>query len=513
MRLGIDVGGTNTDAVIVDNRNVRGAIKRLTTTEPGEGIVDAINRVLAKVNISAAQIKAVMLGTTHFTNAFVQRTQLNPVGIIRLALPASKSLMPMIDWPEDILSNIGGAVALVAGGHEYDGQPIAQLDEQAIIEAATRFYDNGITSIAITGIFSPVINEGEKRAEELVRRVIPDAKITLSSDLGRIGLIERENATIMNASLISLAESTVASFQAALRNIGISAPFYISQNDGTLMQIDRLAELPVLTFSSGPTNSIRGAAFLSGLNNAIVADIGGTTTDVGMLKNGFPRESAMISNIGGIRTNFRMPDIFSVGLGGGSLVSTNEGLAVGPRSVGYELTSKALVFGGDVLTATDVAVAGGYAQIGDTTKVKNLDAKLIDAAVQEIHRLLEINIERMKTDSSLMPLVLVGGGSILIDKPLAGVSEVVQPEFAGAANAVGASIAKVGGEVDKVVALPAETRESVLEALYADACHQVEMAGAVNSSIEVADVEIVPVPYIPGNIARVRVKAIGDLNI
>ena len=181
--------------------------------------------------------------------------------------------------------------------------------------------------------------------------------------------------------------------------------------------------------------------------------------------------------------------------------------------MGYELTSKAMVFGGDVLTATDVAVAGGYAQIGDTTKVKNLDAKLIDAAVQEIHRLLEINIERMKTDSSLMPLVLVGGGSILIDKPLAGVSEVVQPEFAGAANAVGASIAKVGGEVDKVVALPAETRESVLEALYADACHQVEMAGAVNSSIEVADVEIVPVPYIPGNIARVRVKAIGDLNI
>ena len=513
MRLGIDVGGTNTDAVIVDDGKVLSAIKRPTTAEPQDGITDAVKRVLHSAHVSAGQIRSVMLGTTHFTNAFVQRKHLSPVGILRLGLPASRGLSPMVDWPEDVQQTVHGYIAMVRGGHEYDGTQIAKLDEHAVIDAALQFRDRGISTIAITGIFSPVIDEGERRAAELIYSKIPDARITISSELGRIGLIERENATIMNASLITLAESTVAAFKTAFQDIGITAPFFISQNDGTLMEIDTLSAFPILTFSSGPTNSIRGAAFLSGLENAIVADIGGTTTDIGMLKNGFPRESAMRSDIGGIRTNFRMPDIFSVGLGGGSHISMNGGISVGPKSVGYELTSKAMVFGGNVLTATDIAVAGGYAQVGDHSAVSSLDEEIVDIAVREIHRLLEDNVERLKTDTALIPLILVGGGSILIDRPLAGVSEVVQPEFAEAANAVGASIAKVGAEIDKVVSLPMEKRASVLEQLYAEACSKAETAGGVPSSIEVADVEIVPLPYVPGNIVRVRVKAVGDLNI
>ena len=513
MRLGIDVGGTNTDAVIIDDGKVLSAIKRPTTAEPQDGIADAVRRVLNGVNVSANQILSVMLGTTHFTNAFVQRKRLSPVGILRLGLPASRGLSPMVDWPVDVRQIVHGHTAMVRGGHEYDGSRIAKLDEQAVIDAALQFRDKGISTIAITGIFSPVIDEGEKQAAELVRSKIPDARITISSELGRIGLIERENATIMNASLVTLAESTVIAFQTAFQEIGITAPFFISQNDGTLMEIETLAAFPILTFSSGPTNSIRGAAFLSGLDYAVVADIGGTTTDIGMLKNGFPRESAMMSDIGGIRTNFRMPDIFSIGLGGGSYISMNGDITVGPKSVGYELTSKAMVFGGNVLTATDIAVAAGYAQIGDRSSVCALDGEVVNAAVREIHRMLETNIERVKTDSIPTPLILVGGGSILIDQPLCGVSEVMQPEFAGAANAVGASIAKVGAEIDKVVSLPTEKRNSVLDRLYADACSKAETAGAAPSSIEVADVEIVPLPYVPGNIARVRVKAVGDLNL
>ena len=513
MRLGIDVGGTNTDAVLVEGRKVLGAIKRPTTVEPGDGIVDAVKRVLSDARVSATQVQAVMLGTTHFVNAVIQRKHLSPVGILRLGLPASRGVSPVVDWPEDVRQAVHGYSAMVRGGHEYDGARIAKLDEQAIIDTARQFRDKGLLNIAITGIFSPVIDEGEKRAAELVRSKIPDARITISSEVGCIGLIERENAAVMNASLVTLAESVVAAFQTALRNIGITAPFFISQNDGTLMEMETSAAFPILTFSSGPTNSIRGAAFLSGLKHAIVADIGGTTTDIGMLKNGFPRVSAMRSDIGGIRTNFRMPDICSVGLGGGSHVLMNSGISVGPKSVGYELTSQAMVFGGNVLTATDIAVAGGYAQVGDRSAVSDLDKEVVDSAVREIHRLLETNIERVKTDATLIPLILVGGGSILIDRPLVSVSEVTQPEFAEVANAVGASIAKTGAEIDKVVSLPTGKRDSVLERLYADACSKVETAGGVPSSIEVVDVEIVPLPYIPGNNARVRVKATGDLNI
>ncbi len=127
-----------------------------------------------------------------------------------------------------------------------------------------------------------------------------------------------------------------SAFRAALAELGIEAPVYLSQNDGTLMAVDYAERYPVPTFASGPTNSMRGAAFLSGLDDCAVVDIGGTTSDVGILQHGFPREAAVAVEIGGVRTNFRMPDVLSLGLGGGSYV---DGAEVGPRSVGYELTS------------------------------------------------------------------------------------------------------------------------------------------------------------------------------
>jgi N-methylhydantoinase A/oxoprolinase/acetone carboxylase beta subunit len=153
-----------------------------------------------------------------------------------------------------------------------------------------------------------------------------------------MGLLERENATIMNACLRELATHIVAAFHAALAELGIDAPVYLSQNDGTLMSVDFVERYPVATFASGPTNSMRGAAFLSGLADCTVVDIGGTTSDVGILQAGFPREASVAVDIGGIRTNFRMPDVLSLGIGGGSHVS---GAEVGPQSVGYELTSRA----------------------------------------------------------------------------------------------------------------------------------------------------------------------------
>ena len=108
------------------------------------------------------------------------------------------------------------------------------------------------------------------------------------------------------------------------------------------------AALPVVSFASGATNSMRGAAYLSGLAEAIVVDVGGTSTDVGQLRRGFPREANSVVEVGGVRTLFRMPDLLSIGLGGGSLVARDP-LAVGPHSLGYRLTREALVFGGNTL--------------------------------------------------------------------------------------------------------------------------------------------------------------------
>ena len=146
-----------------------------------------------------------------------------------------------------------------------------------------------------------------------------------------------------------MARETISAFRQSIADLGITAPLFITQNDGTLMSADYAEQYPVLTFASGPTNSMRGAAFLSGLKDAMVVDIGGTTCDVGALTHGFPREASVAVDIGGVRTNFRMPDVYSFGLGGGSLVREDP-LRVGPQSVGYRITEEALVFGGDTLT-------------------------------------------------------------------------------------------------------------------------------------------------------------------
>ena len=354
----------------------------------------------------------------------------------------------------------------------------------------------------------------EKRACEILLNEIPDAKITLSSKIGRIGLLERENAGIMNASLSTLASQTIDGFRLALNQLGITAPFYISQNDGTLMSADFVEHYPVLTFASGPTNIIRGAAYLSGLENAMVVDIGDTTTDIGVLRQGFPCESSLAVDIGSVRTNFRMPDILAIGLGGGSLVHEQNGnITIGPRSVGYQISKKALVFGGSTLTATDIAVAAGATDIGDKKFVAGLDPKMVAAAFDKIHQMVENGIDRMKTSNEDVPLILVGGGSVLIDRALAGVSDVITDNNAGVANAIGASIAQVSGEVDKVYSYDELGRDFVLGEAQKEATENAINAGADPDTIQVMDIEELPLAYIPGGAVRVRLKVAGELKI
>ncbi len=361
-------------------------------------------------------------------------------------------------------------------------------------------------------MFAPVNTAQEQEAADILQQELPSALVALSSQIGRIGLIERENAAVMNAALLPMARRVVESFRRALADLGLRAPFYVSQNDGSLLDPDVVARYPVLTFASGPTNSMRGASYLAGTAQALVMDIGGTTTDVGALVNGAPRESSIAVDIGGVRTNFRMPDLISIGLGGGSLVVAEGGkVRVGPRSVGYRITTEALVFGGNQLTATDIAVAAGYADIGDKSRVAKLDKKLVAAAVDEIHRLAEDTIDRMKTTSAAVPVILVGGGSVLIDRELKGAAAVTVPQHAGVANAIGAAIAQVSGTVDRVFSYDSKGRDKALAEAREEAIGNAIAAGASRSSVEITDVEELPLAYLPGGAVRVRVKAIGDL--
>jgi N-methylhydantoinase A/oxoprolinase/acetone carboxylase beta subunit len=509
MHIGIDVGGTNTDAVLMDGDGLVDKIKNPTTPDVTSGIISCINTLISS-RPDVGQINAVMLGTTHFVNALLQRRELAPSAALRLCLPATTMLPPLVDWPDDLKNSIGGHTYMARGGHEYDGREISSIDEKELRKIAKQMTDEGVRSVSICGVFSPVDGSHEKIAAEIIKSETPDVNITLSSEIGRVGLLERENAAMLNACLVEVASKTVAAIRTAMISAGLNVPLFFSQNDGTLMESEFASHYPVFTIASGPTNSMRGAAFLSGVLDAVVVDIGGTSTDGGMLIHGFPREAAVSVNVAGVRTNFRMPDVFSTALGGGSLIKQNP-LTIGPESVGFKLAREAMVFGGGQMTATDIAVANGMAEVGDRRLVSNIESSFAEDTIDEIQKRVEDVVDQLKISAQPVPVVLVGGGSILVRNSFDGASNVLRPSNAEVANAIGAAISQVGGQVEKVYSLTDMSRDEALDLAKDEATQKAVEAGGDPKSIEIVDIEEIPLTYLPSNALRVKVKAVGNL--
>ena len=510
MRIGIDVGGTHTDAVIMDGNTVLTSTKVLTSADVMEGVANALDTVLSASALPVSDIQSVMIGTTQFTNAIIERRQLAETGVFRLNLPSGRGLPPMVDWPDDIADAVGRHAYTLHGGKLYDGWPVADLDPDEVDRAIADAAAKGLKNFAISSAFSPMDPSPETYVEERLRAAIPDAQITCSHRFGRLGLMERENAAILNATLLHFADSVVSAFLTALRTRKLTCPVFISQNDGTLMSADFVRAFPALTFASGPTNSLRGAMLLTGVEDAIVVDIGGTTSDIGVLQGGFPRESNSVIEVGGVRTNFRMPDIQAIGLGGGSLVS-EDGETIGPQSVGHRLTEEGLIFGGKTLTATDIVVAAGYESIGDPNAVASLPKTSVETARQNMLTILDRGIEMMKPGAVQIPVILVGGGSVLVTGDLAAAKVVHRPEHAGVANAIGAAIAQVGGESEKIISYQSLPRDEAIATLTREAQAKALGAGAAKESLRTVDIEETEVPYMGQDTMRVRVKVIGDL--
>jgi len=509
MKIGVDVGGTHTDAVIVEGGDVVAFHKALTSPDIAAGIVAAVRRVLEDSAVAADRIEAVMIGTTQFTNSVVERRNLAPVTALRIGGQSSAALPPFSEWPEDLAAAAKGSIAMIDGGHEYDGREIVPLNVGAT-EAAIRNADTA-ASFAVCGLFAPVNPAMENAVRALIGEARPGARMSVSHEIGRLGLIQRENATLINAALLPFSEEVVSRFAEAFRAFDLEAPIFLSQNDGTLMQADFARAYPVLTFSSGPTNSMRGAAFLSRRDDALVADVGGTTTDIGMLMGGFPRESGLAVDIGGVPSNFRMPDVLAIGLGGGTVIA-DDGATVGPRSVGHELVSRGLCFGGEVITATDIAVAAGDVEIGDAGLARaRLDTRLVGRAKARIRVMLSEAVDRMKVKAGDVPLIAVGGGAFLIPGDLPGIAEVIRPPMAGVANAIGAAFAQVGGEVEVIYDRDKTGRDTAIAEATAQAREKAVAAGARAETVQVHDIDEVPLSYLAEPLVRLRIRAVGDL--
>jgi hypothetical protein len=184
---------------------------------------------------------------------------------------------------------------------------------------------------------------------------------------------------------------------------------------------------------------------------------------------------------------------------------------VGPDSVGYRITREALVFGGKTLTATDVAVSAGMAGVGRAERAAGLDRSMVGAAVARIRSMVEEVIDKMKTTSEEVPVVLVGGGSILLPDRLAGASRVVRPDHFDVANAIGAAISQVSGAVDGVYDVAGKGRDAIVAQVKEEARQEAIRAGADEASIDIVELEEIPLAYMPSNAVRFRVKAVGNL--
>ncbi len=424
-------------------------------------------------------------------------------------MPASASLPPFCDWPEDLAELVRGGVWMVEGGHEYDGRPFMPLDEAAVTKAAGEMKAKGLKSVAISSIFSPLDPSHEKRAAELVAAQLPDAVITCSSDLGRIGLLERENAGLLNAALADLSRDTIAAFEKAIADSGI---------DGAVVHHPERRH-----GGRGAPGAAPAGLFLRLRRHQFHARCrvplrpqrrhGGRCRrhhhGRGPAQARLPREANSVVKVGGVRTLFRMPDLLSIGLGGGSHVSLDP-IKVGPVSVGYRLLKDGIAFGGKQLTTTDIAMASGVLtarrqEQGRPSRRHHLPRRCSPRP----RALAEEAIDRMKTEAGDVPLIAVGGGAFLIPDTLPGVSQVIHVEHGDCANAVGAAIAQVSGECDQI--FKDMTRTDAIAAAQGIANDRAVAAGADRKTLSTIESEDMPLAYLPGNSVRVRVRVVGDV--
>ncbi|WVR06716.1 hypothetical protein IAU60_003748 [Kwoniella sp. DSM 27419] len=501
------------DAVILDvtpgcSRPVLASYKAPTTSDITSGIQAAIKQTLIDASVDKASIQAVSIGTTSFVNSLVERDATKPerVAVVRLSGPFGRLAPPFVSFPSELRHILEGPCFFAEGGLQVDGSEITPVDPLEIRGIALEIKRQGIKTVAVAGCYAPI--DREIRQEELVRDIlrteIPGIKVCISKEVANIGLLQRENATILNAALLAFAQKTIEGFRDSARSLNLSCPLFLTSNDGTLLSFDMAARFPIKTFSSGPTNSMRGASFLADLGRgtrpketALVMDVGGTTTEIGvLLPTGFPRQASAYHDLCGVPLNFAMPHVHSIGLGGGSRVRKDDKgrVTVGPDSLGYRLRQDSLAFGGDVLTTTDIVIAAGRAHtIGDPSLVQGIPKAEVQAAMTKIRHILETAVDTMKTSEQDVPVYLVGGGAILVPDRLKGVSEVHRFPFYDAANAVGAACAQVSGVIDTFEDTSVSSVADVQKTVERRAIDKAIAAGADPDRTVIVESEAIPV--------------------
>jgi N-methylhydantoinase A/oxoprolinase/acetone carboxylase beta subunit len=330
--LGIDTGGTYTDAVLFNpEEGVKARAKALTTRHDlSEGIRGAVENVLSETGTEPSSIRLASLSTTLATNALVEG-QGGRVCLVMIGFGPE-------DLERDGLKTALGTdpVIFLPGGHNVHGHE-APLDVAPLVEKLQELA-NSVTAFAIAGYFAVRNPAHELRVRDLIREVT-HLPVTCSHELSsKLGGPRRALTTLLNARLVSMIDRLIGSSEDFLKARGIEAPLMVVRGDGALISAAEARLRPIETILSGPAASLVGARFLTGLDDAVVSDIGGTTTDVAILDEGRPRLDENGAVVGGYRTMVQAVAMRTYGLGGDSEVHVNtrglEGaLTLGPRRV------------------------------------------------------------------------------------------------------------------------------------------------------------------------------------
>lgn len=307
MKAGVDVGPTNTDAALLDDS---GAV--LATVKVASLPDDPVASVRAALGrLPRHQLTQVAVGLRGSATSVTRRRELRRVAVLRISGASARAVRPLFGWPQDLRAAVCAGAAIVEGGGGLAREDWTPLDRAAVSRFAASLAGQA-QAFAVIGLFSPLDGAQESEAAELIRAEAGDLPIALSSDLGSIGLLERENATVLDAALSGYAGAIAAGLAAALGELCPGAAVFVTRGDGTLMNLEHLARHPGLSLGSGPASVLRGAGALTGLEDAVVADVGARRIRVGVLAGGFPEEAVGGADIGGVPVGFRIPGLIRV---------------------------------------------------------------------------------------------------------------------------------------------------------------------------------------------------------
>jgi N-methylhydantoinase A len=409
--VGVDIGGTFTDCVIIDENGAVTTAKAPSTPHNfAEGMIDAIDGAAEKLGLAAgelyAQVALLSHGTTVGTNAVVQkrgariglittRGHNDVIHIMRGSRGVSgRDVRLVVHFPESQKPDPIVPKRLIAGVSERVdcfGAVVVPLNEAEAEAAIRRLVDAGVEAIAICFLWSFLHPEHEHRVRDMVRRIAPDIFVTCSADLvPKWGEYERTTATAINAYIGPLTSGYLANLDRRLQSLGYRQPLQITQCGGGTISVEKAMEAPLLTLDSGPVSGVTGSLYLGrvmGYPNIITTDMGGTSFDVGLIHDGKPAYS-FVSNVNQYEYFIPKVDIQAIGSGGGSLVRIDEvtkTMRVGPASAGAVPGPVCYGRGGTVPTVTDADLVLGYLDPDNFAGGRmKLDKSAAEAAIQDV---------------------------------------------------------------------------------------------------------------------------------